>query len=469
MGGLVGDQAGIAVVGSGYVGTVVAACLASVGHRVYGVEIDPERLERLRLGDVPFYEPRLSDVVREAVDSGRLTFTDNYGDALAATDVVFLCVDTPPGDNGHPDMSSVGAAARSIGRAMDRPHVLVTKSTVPVGSGRWLQTTIENELPEGTDPHIFSVVSNPEFLREGSAVADFLYPERIVLGGDDPAAIDRVAAVYEPIIDQSFEGGLEEKQPALVKTDRSTAETIKYAANAFLATKISFINEIATISEWLGADVNEVAYAIGLDSRIGPKFLNAGVGWGGSCFGKDLDALAAMAREHGHEPLLLEAVKRVNHNQRHMIVRKLQQYLRPLRGRRIALLGLSFKPNTDDMRDAPAITVARSLTDKGAILRAFDPMVTEIPELPDLKTVVDPYHAVVGADAVVLLTEWPEFLALDFHEIADRMRGDVVIDGRNALDPGKVEAAGLIYEGVGRYTHLENGNGNGNGNGGWSH
>ena len=467
MGGLVGDQAGITVVGSGYVGTVVAACFASVGHRVYGVEIDPERLERLRLGQTPIYEPGLDSVLREGVESGRLTFTDDYREALAGTDVVFLCVDTPPGQNGHPDMSSVGAAARSLGRAMERPHVLVTKSTVPVGSGRWLQTTIENELPEGVDPTIFSVVSNPEFLREGSAVRDFLYPERIVLGGDDLFAVERVASVYRPIIEQSFAGGDESKKPALVKTDRSTAETIKYAANAFLATKISFINEMATISEWLGADVNEVAHAIGLDSRIGPKFLNAGVGWGGSCFGKDLDALAAMAREHGHEPLLLEAVKRVNRNQRHMIVRKLQHHLRPLRGRRIALLGLSFKPNTDDTRDAPAITIARSLQDKGAILRAFDPMVVELSELPDLKTAVDPYQAVMGADAVVLLTEWPEFLGLDFVDIAGRMRGNVVIDGRNALDPAKIEAAGLVYEGVGRYTHLENGNGNGNG--GWSH
>jgi UDPglucose 6-dehydrogenase len=365
---------------------------------------------------------------------------------------VFLCVDTPPGTNGHPDMSSVAAASRSIGAALRTPHIIVTKSTVPVGSGNWLEATITSALPDGVDPGVVRVVSNPEFLREGSAVEDFLQPDRVVVGGDDPKAVEKVANVYGPILSQSYEGGDPTRKPTLVKTGRATAETIKYAANAFLAMKISFINEIANICEWLDADVEDVAYAIGLDSRIGPKFLNAGVGWGGSCFGKDIDALASMAREQGIEPLILEAVKRVNKNQRNVVVRKLQNHLRPLRGSRIALLGLAFKPGTDDLRDAPALSIIRSLEEKGVLIRASDPMVRELPDMDHVDIFEDPYECVKGADAVVLLTEWPEFLDLDYDRMARLMRGHVVIDGRNALDHDAVEDAGLVYEGIGRYS-----------------
>jgi len=447
-----GNERGIAVIGSGYVGTVVAACLADLGHEVMGVEIDPAKLSSLNSGVVPFFETGLQERLVSGIESGRLTFTDDYQVAMDRCEIVFLCVDTPPGTNGHPNMSSVSAAARSIGAAMYEPHIIVTKSTVPVGSGSWLEATIEAELPDGVDRDVICVVSNPEFLREGAAVEDFIHPERVVVGGDCGEAVDKVANVYEPILSQSFEGGDPTNKPVLVKTGRATAETIKYAANAFLATKISFINEIASICEWIDADVGEVAHAIGLDSRIGPKFLDAGVGWGGSCFGKDTSALASMAREQGIEPLILDAVRRVNTNQRHAIVRKLQDHLRPLRGQRVGLLGLAFKPGTDDTRDTPAITIARSLLEKGAILRASDPMVNDLPEVPDLRIYADPYDAVCDADAIVLLTEWPEFLALDFEKAADCMRGRVVIDGRNAFDPEVVIGAGLIYEGVGRIT-----------------
>ena len=441
---------GIAVIGSGYVGTVVAACMAAIGHNVVGVEINEEKLARLQSGSSYFYEPGLDPRLRAGVESGRLSFTSDFDEAMAKSEVVFLCVDTPPGENGHPDVTSVTAAAKSIGRAMHSPHVIVTKSTVPVGSGNWLTSTIESVLPDDVELGIFSVVSNPEFLREGSAVDDFLYPERIVLGGDDKGAIDKVTASYRPILDQSFPGGSIESKPTLVTTDRSTAETIKYAANAFLATKISFINEIAEICEWVDADVNEVAHAMGLDSRISAKFLNAGVGWGGSCFGKDVEALAATARAHGQEPLILEAAQRVNQHQRHRLVRKLQQHLRPLRGSRVALLGLAFKPNTDDTRDAPAITIAQALTERGAIVRAYDPMVKQLPELPNLQTATDPYTLVEQADAVVLLTEWDELRDLDFSVVAGKMRGNLVIDGRNAFDAARVREAGLVYEGMGR-------------------
>lgn len=445
---------GISVIGSGYVGTVVAACMTAVGHTVVGVEINEEKLARLQSGSSYFYEPGLDARLRAGIDSGRLSFTNDFQKAMDASEVVFLCVDTPPGENGHPDVTSVTAAAKSIGKAMRSPHIIVTKSTVPVGSGNWLTSTIEAVLPDGVEPDIFSVVSNPEFLREGTAIQDFLYPERIVLGGSSTAAVETVAEAYGPILDQSFPGGSGEFKPTLVTTDRSTAETIKYAANAFLATKISFINEIAEICEWVDADVNEVAHAIGLDSRISSKFLNAGVGWGGSCFGKDVEALAATARAHGQEPYLLEAAQRVNQHQRHRLVRKLQTHLRPLRGSRIALLGLAFKPDTDDTRDAPAITIARELTERGAIVRAYDPLVKQIPELPNLQTAPDPYTLVNQADAVVLLTEWDELRDLDFEDVASRMRGNLVIDGRNAFDQSRVVAAGLVYEGMGRGSTL---------------
>jgi UDPglucose 6-dehydrogenase len=444
-------QRGIAIVGSGYVGTVMAACLAELGHEVIGVEIDETKLTSLNAGIPPFFEAGLGERLKASVDSGRLVFTDDYDMAMDRSEIVFLCVDTPPGTNGHPNMASVTAAARSIGASLRDTHIIVTKSTVPVGSGNWLEATIEAELPPETSPDDFCVVSNPEFLREGSAVEDFLHPERIVVGGDCADSVETVAQVYDRILSQSFDGGDPTRKPALIKTGRATAETIKYAANAFLATKISFINEIANICEWLDADVEEVAHAIGLDSRIGGSFLNAGVGWGGSCFGKDTAALASMAREQGIEPLILDAVRRVNTNQRHVIVRKLQHHLRPLRGRRVALLGLAFKPGTDDTRDAPAITIVRSLEEKGVLLRAADPMVTELPGAPDLQIFTDPFEAACDADAVVLLTEWPEFLQLDLPKIADCMRGKVVIDGRNALNPEAVISAGLLYEGIGRY------------------
>ncbi len=446
-----GTERGIAIIGSGYVGTVMAACLADLGHAVIGVEIDLDKLDSLNAGIAPFFETGLDERLKSGIDSGRLLFTDDYDLAMDRSEVVFLCVDTPPSANGHPNMSSVAAAARSIGASMRDEHIIVTKSTVPVGSGNWLEATIEAELPDGVDSDVFCVVSNPEFLREGSAVEDFLHPERVVVGGDCQDSVETVAGVYDRILAQSFEGGDPTRKPALVRTGRATAETIKYAANAFLATKISFINEIANICEWLDADVTEVAHAIGLDSRIGPSFLNAGVGWGGSCFGKDTAALASMAREQGIEPLILDAVRRVNMNQRHVVVRKLQDHLRPLRGRRIALLGLAFKPGTDDTRDAPVLTIARSLEEKGALLRACGPMVTEVPELPDLQIFSNPFDAICDADAIVLLTEWPEFLNLDYAKAAECMRGKVVIDGRNALDPDVVLDAGLVYEGIGRY------------------
>ncbi|MGI9665690.1 MAG: UDP-glucose dehydrogenase family protein, partial [Acidimicrobiia bacterium] len=317
----------------------------------------------------------------------------------------------------------------------------------------WLETTIASALPDDADPSMICVVSNPEFLREGAAVHDFLHPDRVVIGGDCEASVEKVACIYLPILEQTFEGGTPNQLPSLLTTGRTTAETIKYAANAFLATKISFINEIARICEGLGADVTEVAEAIGLDSRIGPAFLDAGVGWGGSCFGKDTAALASMARDRGIDPLILDAVREVNARQRDAVVTKLERHLNGIDGKRIAVLGLAFKPGTDDLRDAPAVTIAGSLLEQGAVVRACDPMVDHVPSLPDLEVFADPFEAIRDADAALLITEWPELISLDFVKVAERMSGSTIIDGRNALDPAEVVGAGLVYEGVGRSTH----------------
>ena len=441
----------VTVVGTGYVGTVVAACLASVGHRVIGLEVDSGKLEALRDGRAPFFEPGLDVLLTAGLSEGRLSFTGSMEEAMARSEVVFLCVGTPPAADGGADMTAVAEAARGIGACLDRHHVLVTKSTVPIGSGRWLTSIIEDALPPGVDADdAFSVVSNPEFLREGSAINDFLFPDRVVVGSDDAAALDTVAAVYRPILDQSFPGANPNRRPPIVRTTLATAETVKYASNAFLATKISFINEIANICELVDADVSEVAAALGLDPRIGPRFLDAGLGWGGSCFGKDLSALITTAEQYGYDTALLRAAVSVNARQRKLVVEKLRHELKVLQGRRIALLGLAFKPGTDDLRDAPAVDVAAALLRAGAMLRAHDPLVTDVPGCPGLRIAADPYEAAERADAVVLLTEWPDYLALDLVRLRSRMRGQLVLDGRNLLDPAAVEDAGLQYHGVGR-------------------
>lgn len=440
----------VAVVGSGYVGTVVAACFAKLGHHVVGVESDEHKLRRLRRGESFFYEPGLNDLIAAGLSAGHLRFTDSIAEAMRGSDVVFLCVGTPQAEDGTADMSAVEAAARQIGRSLDRHHILVTKSTVPIGSGRWLKVTIERSAPHPVPAgRGLSVVSNPEFLREGSAIEDFLHPSRVVLGSDDTAALEVVTRIYRPVLDQSFAGGDQEQRPPLVLTTLATAETIKYAANAFLATKISFINEIAHVCELVGADVSQVAGGIGLDPRIGGQFLAAGVGWGGSCFGKDIGALMATAAERGIELRLLSAVSAVNSLQRRMVVEKLRRHLVTLQGQRVALLGLAFKAGTDDLRDAPSLDIVSALQAEGTFVSAHDPVVTG-DRVPGVRVVADPYDAAEEADAVVLVTDWADYLGLDLEVLAMRMRGDLLIDGRNVLDPVRVNEAGLRYEGFGR-------------------
>jgi len=441
----------IAVVGTGYVGTVVSACLAHIGHDVVGLESDEAKLTALQQGLPPFFEPGLTELLRAGLDSGRLRFTSDVAIAMASSDVIFLCVGTPEAPDGHADVQYLESAARALAQEMHAPKTFVTKSTAPIGNGEWLKGTIADVLRQREiRPTPFSVVSNPEFLRQGSAIEDYLHPACVVVGSEDQDALDRLVQIYDPILEQRFPGGDSRKRPKLVRTGLTTAEAVKYASNAFLALKVSFVNEIANICELLDADVGDVADAIGVDERIGRRFLDAGIGWGGSCFGKDVSELIAAARVRGYEARLLQAAIDVNRWQRELVVKKLRRHLHTLRGRRIGLLGLAYKPHTDDLRDAPAIEIARSLLEAGAQVIAHDPVVRDVAHVPGLLLADDAYDVADAADAVVLVTEWPQYLVLDLELLQERMAGRLIVDGRGVLVPDKVEAAGLVYEGIGR-------------------
>ncbi len=456
------EQFSVGVVGAGYVGLVTGACLAHVGHRVVCVDRDEGRVAGLNEGRVPFFEPGLEELIARA--RRRLSFTTELPEVVREVDVVFVAVNTPPGEDGSADLSSVASVARAVGRALaeapgerERPLVVVNKSTVPTGSGDYVSMLVREGAEEAGDGKVdYRVVSNPEFLREGSAVYDSLFPDRIVLGADRRDALDTMRALYEPIIEQNFPAQLDPRPRdavPFVTTDTASAEMIKYAANAFLATKISFINEIAGICELVGADVTNVATGIGLDGRIGSRFLSAGIGWGGSCFPKDVAALRAIAREYGHEPTLLDATVTVNARQRRQVIAKLQRDLRTLKGKRIALLGLAFKPNTDDLREAPSLEIARLLHSLGSRVVGYDPVAAKraVGLLPELKVVFDPYEALEGAHAAVVVTEWEEVRALDLERAASVMESPkLLVDGRNAYHPEDAATAGLLYRGFGR-------------------
>jgi UDPglucose 6-dehydrogenase len=460
----------VGVVGSGYVGLVTGACLSHLGHRVRCVDKDEDRVRGLTSARMPFYEPGLEDLVSRGVRSGRQSFAGPEGlrDLAHEAEVIFIAVDTPQGKDGSADLSNVADVARRIGRALaeapsssrERPLVVVNKSTVPVGSGDYVSMLIRDGIEEaggeGMGETEFLVASNPEFLREGSALYDSLFPDRIVVGSESREALDVLRALYEPIIEQSFATELDPRPKVAVPfltTDLVSAEMIKYAANAFLATKISYINEIANLCELVGADVREVAYGIGLDQRIGARFLSAGIGWGGSCFPKDIAALRAVAREYEYEPLLLDATVAVNERQRKRIISKLQRDLHTLKGKRVALLGLAFKPNTDDLREAPSLEIARTLNSLGARVVGYDPVAAKAAagRLAELKVVFDPYEALGGAHAAVVVTEWEEVRTLDLRRVAELMEAPkVLVDGRNALDPEAVRAVGIRYRGFGQ-------------------
>jgi len=441
----------IAVIGSGYVGTVVAGCLAYVGNDVIAVESDPDRLAQLVRGKVPFHEPGLDAVLTRALEGGSLAFTADFSLAMDHSDVVFVCVGTPPGPDGHPDMSAMTEVAELFGRHLRRHHVIVTKSTVPIGTSNWMGSMIEDFCGVTSGGGLFSLVSNPEFLREGNAVQDYLHPDRVVLGSDDDKALRIAAEVYRPILEQQIPGDVGHNDVVpLLQTKLTTAEMIKYASNAFLATKISFANEIARISDLVGADATEVTAGMGLDDRIGGRFLDAGLGWGGSCFGKDLSALVGASADYGYEPRMLQATIAVNDSQRQLVIDELLRHLKVLGGARICLLGLAFKPDTDDLRDSPALDIAQRLIAKGAIVTAYDPMVSSVREAPDIRIRHSAAAAAVGADAIVLATEWPQFLTLDLAALRATTRGDLFFDGRNNFDPDRVQEAGFRYLGIGR-------------------
>jgi len=428
----------IAVIGVGYVGLVSGACFADLGNRVICLDINTERIANLKQNILPIYEPGLEELVERNVKAGRLSFTTSYAEAIQEAEFVFIAVGTPSDVDGQADLRYVRMATESIADVMDHPLIIVNKSTVPVGTGDWVAEIIRNRRPDAPE---FAVVSCPEFLREGSAISDFMNPDRTVLGSTHKDAAAKVAQLHLPL------------RSAIMITDLRTAEMIKYASNAFLATKISFINEIANICEALGADVKEVAAGMGLDKRIGRFFLDAGIGWGGSCFPKDVKALAYMAETEGRHPHLLHAVMDINADQRQAPVRKLREiFPEDLKGKVVGLLGLAFKPNTDDMRDAPSIDIVHSLLRAGARVRAYDPVAMPGASalLPDVEMMPDPYTLAEGADALILVTEWNEFKHLDLARIKTVLCAPVFIDGRNIYDPQTMAALGFIYRGIGR-------------------
>jgi len=427
----------ITVIGAGYVGLVTGVCFADLGNMVICVDVNEQKIEGLKQGEMPIYEPGLEELVVRNVQAGRLSFTTSYAEGLKETEFVFIAVGTPEGVDGEADLRYVRMASRSIAEIMEHPMIIVNKSTVPVGTGDWVADIIREQRSNDVD---FAVVSNPEFLREGSAISDFMFPDRVMLGSLNREAAEKVAQLYLPL------------RTTIMITDLRTAEMVKYASNAFLATRISFINEIANVCEALGADVKEVATGMGYDKRIGHAFLDAGVGYGGSCFPKDVKALAYMAEIKGRHPQLLRAVMEINTDQRRAVVRKLEQVLGSLRDKRIGLLGLAFKPNTDDMRESPSVHIARMLRTAGAHVRAYDPVAMKVAArmVPEVELAEDAYVLAEGCDALVIVTEWNEFKNLDLVRIRELMNQPVIIDGRNIYDPAMMNKLGFYHRGVGR-------------------
>jgi UDPglucose 6-dehydrogenase len=430
-------MAHITVVGVGYVGLVTGACLADLGNRVTCINRNQEKSDNLRKGILPIYEPGLEEIVRRNNEARRLHFTTDWDEAMAHAEFVFVAVGTPTGAEGEADLAHVNASTEEIARRIQGPVILINKSTVPIGTGDWVANIIREIRGDEVE---FWVVSNPEFLREGSGVYDFMNPDRIVLGSTSRQAAEKVAELYYPL------GG------ERIITDLRTAEMIKYASNAFLATKISFINEIANICESLGADVKAVAHGMGTDHRISPSFLGAGIGWGGSCFPKDVKALIHMAELYGERPEILRSVSHVNYDQRKRLIQKLRHMLGGFRGKIIGLWGLAFKPNTDDMRDAPSISIVNMLQHEGATVKAYDPEAQENAKLL-LNEVIfcdDPYQVAEGVDALILVTEWNEFKLLDMARVKSSMRQPVLLDGRNIYDAKRMAEMGFVYRGMGR-------------------
>ena len=446
----------VCVIGTGYVGLVTGVCLSHIGHDVICVDNNEEKVKLMQSGQSPIYEPGLSELMKSSAESGRLTFTSDLAKGVDHGEILYIAVGTPPLPTGESDTRYVEAVARGIGTHLTNDYkVIVNKSTVPIGSGDWVRMIVldgNKESGSNIEPS-FDVVSNPEFLREGSAVYDTFNPDRIVLGGNSDKALAMMQDLYQPLVTREFAEDKSLPKVPVVITDLSSAEMIKYAANSFLATKISFINEVANICDRVGADVTQVAKGIGLDSRIGGKFLSAGIGWGGSCFPKDVSALVHTADDYNYESELLKAAINVNQRQRLLALEKLQNELKILKGKTVGLLGLTFKPNTDDMRDAPSLDLIEQLNRLGARVKAYDPIVSQSGLSHGLSNVIIETNAEMLADscdALVLVTDWQEFLKLDFPKMAKLMHNPLIIDGRNFLDRQAVETAGIRYLGMGR-------------------
>lgn len=430
----------ISVIGTGYVGLVTGACFAEFGVNVTCMDNDEKRIARLEKGDVPFFEPGINELVSKGIKEQRLSFTTDVAKAVEKALVIFIAVGTPPREDGSADLSFVEEVGRGIAQHMTSYKVIVTKSTVPVGTGEKIRAVVKKTQKEAIR---FDMVSNPEFLREGSAIEDFMRPNRVVIGADSDQAVAIMKDLYRPLY---------LIETPIVVTDVPTAELIKYASNAFLATKISFINEIANLCERVGANVQMVAKGMGLDHRIGSKFLHAGPGFGGSCFPKDLAALIQTGERHGHPMQIASAASRVNYAQLKQMVSKIREATGGLKGKTLALLGLSFKPNTNDLREAPALAIGQELLAEGATIRAYDPAALEeaCRTLPGLTACRDTYDAAEGADALILMTEWNQFRTLDFARLKQLMRRPLLLDLRNVYDPQRVSAAGFTHISVGR-------------------
>lgn len=462
----------VSVIGTGYVGLVTASCFAFLGHEVACLDINEERIKDLNKGKIPIYEPGLEKLLEDCKTQNTFPkFSTDAQEVISHGDFVFIAVGTPSLANGEPNLTYLQSAAETIGRYLKPGAVVVNKSTVPVGSGNWVSMLVENGIAqrapaEGSSTTTiekvdFAVASNPEFLREGSAIGDTLYPDRIVLGADKKESLVKLRELYKELSEQKFKApdycprpeGFGQVQ--VIGTDVTSAEMIKYSANSFLATKISFANQIANICDLVGADVNEVMAGIGSDTRIGHKFLNAGIGWGGSCFGKDVDALISIAQDYGYKPSILEATKQVNYMQREIVIKRLQEKMKILKGKKIGLLGIAFKPNTDDLRDAPSLDISKALLKAGAQVRACDPIAVENckKQNPDLNIEYfnDPYDMAKDLDALILVTEWADYNNLDMKKIFEKMNGNLFLDGRNQYDPCQTSELGFNYVGMGRH------------------
>ncbi|NET01087.1 MAG: UDP-glucose/GDP-mannose dehydrogenase family protein [Sphaerospermopsis sp. SIO1G1] len=453
----------VCVIGTGYVGLVTGVCLAHSGHDVICIDNNEEKVKLMKSGQSPIFEPGLSEIMQSSINAGKIHFSSDLAAGVAHGEILFIAVGTPPLPNGESDTRYVEAVARGIGANLNGGYkVIVNKSTVPIGSGDWVRMIVldghaERQQSSGEKASEiatqFDVVSNPEFLREGSAIYDTFNPDRIVLGGNSEQAIGMMKELYAPIVERKLADNQSLPPVPVLVTDLSSAEMIKYAANAFLATKISFINEVANICDRVGADVNQVAKGIGLDSRIGNKFLQAGIGWGGSCFPKDVSALIHTADDYGYEAQLLKSAVSVNERQRLIALEKLQQALKILKGKTVGLLGLTFKPDTDDLRDAPALNLIEQLNRLGAKVKAYDPIISQTGMRHGLSGVLvetDAERLADSCDALVLVTDWQQFKNLDYAKMAKLMNHPVIIDGRNFLDPTEMVKAGFQYIGVGR-------------------